>query len=697
MAAAVIATALIAGSCFEPASSPCLDGSVCPRGFKCTATADSCIPVESHCGDGVKDPDEVCDDGNVKDRDGCSHDCQSDETCGNHIQDVAVGELCDDGNTASGDGCSGNCRSIEGCGNGFLDPGEECDDHNDAGDDNCPPTCKIAFCGDGFVNDAGHREQCDDTVESVQCNGNCTWASCGDQVLNRTAGEECDLGPVDTRTCRHDCKISFCGDSYINGDAGEVCDDSSNGQTACPYGTPACTACNALCTARVNLTGPYCGDHIVQAVPDGGMEACDDSTNGRTVCPYGTPTCTGCDRCFQVLNLTGPSCGDLTIDPLPDGGVEYCDDSTRGVTSCPYGTPSCDYCNDTCTGPVTRMGPYCGDNRTDMLPDGGAEECDDPSRDAGSCPYGTPSCTACSPDCTTRALNGSYCGDDHKDLLVLPDGGSEECDDSSRDAGSCQYGTPTCTACSPDCTLRLLNGPYCGDHQQEIQPDGGLEPCDDDTTGLTACAYGTPTCTACLANCQGSQPLTGQYCGDGSRNGPEICDDGNNAACGTCGAGCTQSQPGSAAIGSITTVAPSNIVDGETFTLNDGVSQEIFEFDKGDGGTTGRVVVDISSAGGANGVASIVNGSINTEHTAGRLTISSSRNNNVLSLTNTQPGSAGNQAITETVANSGFTVTGMSGGRAFDCPSGTGCVGDSDCAPGLACQDAGAGLGSTCQ
>jgi hypothetical protein len=64
-------------------------------------------------------------------------------------------------------------------------------------------------------------------------------------------------------------------------------------------------------------------------------------------------------------------------------------------------------------------------------------------------------------------------------------------------------------------------------------------------------------------------------------------------------------------------------------------------------------------------------------------------------LTNTQQGTAGNRTITTTVTAMGFSVSGMAGGRAFDCPSGTGCVSDSDCAPGLTCQPGGAG--STCQ
>jgi len=53
---------------------------------------------------------EVCDDGNTADRDGCSANCASDETCGNMVIDTTVGETCDDGNTISGDGCDSACQ-----------------------------------------------------------------------------------------------------------------------------------------------------------------------------------------------------------------------------------------------------------------------------------------------------------------------------------------------------------------------------------------------------------------------------------------------------------------------------------------------------------------------------------------------------------------------------------------------------------
>ena len=62
------------------------------------------------CGDGVVTAEEVCDDGNVTDGDGCSATCDSTEQCGNARIDTTVGEQCDDGAAnVSSDGCSSRC------------------------------------------------------------------------------------------------------------------------------------------------------------------------------------------------------------------------------------------------------------------------------------------------------------------------------------------------------------------------------------------------------------------------------------------------------------------------------------------------------------------------------------------------------------------------------------------------------------
>jgi cysteine-rich repeat protein len=61
----------------------------------------------SHCGNGVVESGETCDDGNEEDTDGCLTTCRW-ATCGDgHLR--ANVEECDDGNGADGDGCSATC------------------------------------------------------------------------------------------------------------------------------------------------------------------------------------------------------------------------------------------------------------------------------------------------------------------------------------------------------------------------------------------------------------------------------------------------------------------------------------------------------------------------------------------------------------------------------------------------------------
>jgi cysteine-rich repeat protein len=135
----------VLSSCFTPVFSDhpvCGPGGACPVGLQClrevcvatscaqAADGDACANAEvgdglcrggscvpQRCGDGVVGYDaagrpEVCDDGNQVGGDGCSADCQSNETCGNGIVDYLVGETCDDGAPGrSGDGCSSRCTS----------------------------------------------------------------------------------------------------------------------------------------------------------------------------------------------------------------------------------------------------------------------------------------------------------------------------------------------------------------------------------------------------------------------------------------------------------------------------------------------------------------------------------------------------------------------------------------------------------
>jgi len=82
----VVSIAIVTACAFPQPDVVC-GGQVCKEQQICAARQAVCIDPGS-CGDGVIDPGEVCDDGNVTDGDGCSADCHSDETCGNGIIDL---------------------------------------------------------------------------------------------------------------------------------------------------------------------------------------------------------------------------------------------------------------------------------------------------------------------------------------------------------------------------------------------------------------------------------------------------------------------------------------------------------------------------------------------------------------------------------------------------------------------------------
>ncbi len=76
---------------------------------KCPFETNQCFGTNyPYCGNKIVEPGEECDDGNLKDNDGCSSKCKKENLCGNG--NIDSGEECDDGNKISGDGCSSNCK-----------------------------------------------------------------------------------------------------------------------------------------------------------------------------------------------------------------------------------------------------------------------------------------------------------------------------------------------------------------------------------------------------------------------------------------------------------------------------------------------------------------------------------------------------------------------------------------------------------
>ena len=116
------------------------------------------------------------------------------------------------------------------------------------------------------------------------------------------------------------------------------------------------------------------------------------------------------------------------------------------------------------------------------------------------------------------------------------------------------------------------------------------------------------------------------------------------------------------ATGSITVVGGGSLVDGETFTLDDGVNPAtVFEFDSGGGVSGANVAIAFTGGDSAGTVRDAVIAAINGV-VGGLLITASIGGAAVVTLTADRSGTQSNQTVTETVANVGFIVSGMSGG-----------------------------------
>lgn len=370
-------------SCTEAESVICPSGVVCGAGLGCAAFQDICI--NTPCGDGIVQADELCDDGNVRDGDGCSRDCRSKERCGDGRVDIEAGEVCDDGNILPKDGCSADCRSTELCGNGVIDRevGEVCDDKNTDSGDDCSDNClSDERCGNNIVDtvageqcDDGNQddndgcnstctsregchnnvrdpdEDCDDgnTRDDDNCVRECVKAFCGDGLVDRALPriEECDP-PGETRECNSNCSLSECGDGIVNRHAGEECDVVGHANTS---------ECDQDCSF------PVCGDGILN---EAAGESCDDNNQSDL------------DNCLRTCQPN--ICGDGKVD-LAEPIVEACDDgNTVTERSCPYGQSTCEACRNDCMAKLLLQGPSCGDGVQDAN-----EQCDYGSQACGSC------------------------------------------------------------------------------------------------------------------------------------------------------------------------------------------------------------------------------------------------------------------------------------------------------------------------
>jgi len=446
------------------------------------------------CGNGLIDPNEDCDDGNILPGDCCSDTCEF-EASGSPCDDPSD-TICDDPDTCDGAGtCQDNnepvitvCRADV----GECDVEELCD-----GAGSCPAdafeTAGTA-CGDPSDTICDDPDTCDGSG-SCQVNNEPVITVCRADVGECDVEELCDGAggcPADT----FETAGTPCGDP---GDT--ICDDpdTCDGSGSCQVNNDADgTSCNDsnVCTIDDACTGGVCqgdpnscGDGIVQSGTCG--EECDDGNTGNgdgcendctftSICGDGAVNQPGetCEPPGAPAGSNGNLCrGDCTVcgDSVLDA-TEACDDG-NGVNS--------DGCENDCT-----PSPTCGDGLLNVP----GETCDPPDFPAGG------NGNLCRSDCTV-------CGDSVVE-------GGEDCDDGNGTDGD---------GCENSCT----DTPICGDNDIN-QPSEECDGIDDVACPGTCFPPGSPSECLCVSiNCGDSviDPSEGEQCDPPLVSPNEVCND----------------------------------------------------------------------------------------------------------------------------------------------------------------------------
>jgi cysteine-rich repeat protein len=339
----------------------------------------------------------------------CQEDCQYDVSgcttaCGNGY--VEGEEPCDDGNLRDGDGCSPLCAVEEGweCtrqGTSLCSP--LCGDDGLVGEEICDgPALDGRTCETlGFY---GGTLSCTDlcALDTSSCEAQ---GRCGDGIRQDLHGEVCDGPDLGGETCvsqgfhggelacSSDCLSTDisdcmaqgeCGDGVVQGGYGEECDLVNFVGLTCEAlgyngGSLACTMDCHLDPTNCMETG-QCGDHLLQSA----YEECDgDLLDGQSCLTNGfysgTLACAG--DCRFDLSGCEQRCGDGAVQPLFG---EECDGANLDGQTCESQgyRPGALLCDTACAFDFSGCEGRCGDA---VIQSTYGEQCDGPSLDGQTC------------------------------------------------------------------------------------------------------------------------------------------------------------------------------------------------------------------------------------------------------------------------------------------------------------------------
>ena len=344
--------------CDENGDACASSGDPCDAPYSCDEPSQSCILIE--CGNGILEPGEDCDDGNVLAGDCCNAMCQF-EAAESPCPD---GVYCNGAEICNGEGACLSGTPID-CSDGILCTTDSCNEANDSCD-NIPDNAAcddLQFCNGIEVCDPALGCQPGTRVDCPDDGAFCTGTEYCDENADACASTDnpCPTGTVcndDSDSCD---PLVVCGNRTV--EEGEDCDDGNTEGGDCCSATCAFEPAESPCPDI-----EYCD----------GVEACD----GAGVCLDTTPV-----DCSDGVACTVDTCdetADICMhDPdnayCSDGlyctGIEVCDpasDCQPGTpVDCPDngaycdGTEICDEVSDSCIGSGDPCPGVC-DEETDV-------------------------------------------------------------------------------------------------------------------------------------------------------------------------------------------------------------------------------------------------------------------------------------------------------------------------------------------